>query len=100
MTNLDLTSEIEKTSAAVHEALGTPAQEPEIDPVEVIFNTIKSLEDSIASMHIGIRVLSTRLSTTEKYIAYLLEKDPEMSGKIKALKEKAAEESKNNEQAL
>jgi len=77
---IDLKNEIEQSASAVNEALGVPNEQ---DPVEIIMSTIGGLNDSIASMHIGIRVLSTRVATLEKYVAYLMQKDPEMGEKIK-----------------
>lgn len=60
------------------------AQEPsEDDYFAQIGAMIGAIQDSVASMHIAIRTLSTRISSIEKHVSYLLEKDPDVGPKIK-----------------
>ena len=64
------------------------------DAVDVIGKSIESLNDSIASMHIYVRTLDQRLSSIERHVAYLLEKDPVVGAKIQEHLSKMEQEMK------
>jgi len=64
--------------------LQEPVQpEAELPPEEGILAkliaTIEGLNTSLHSMHVQQRILENRLDTVEKYIGYLLNKDPEFA---------------------
>lgn len=67
------------------------------DFVEHIEKMLLGLQDSIASFHIGLRVLGSRIAQLEQYTAYLLEKDPVLGPKVKAMAEAAKAEAQTKE---
>lgn len=64
------------------------ADASELDLVAFIEDTFKGLNDSVASFHIGLKMMNTRLAQVEKYVSYLLEKDPTMGPKMAELVKK------------
>jgi hypothetical protein len=57
--------------------------ELQVDEIEKLSHFIEQINDSMASFHIGIRVISERLSTLERHVAYLLTQDPKVGAAIK-----------------
>jgi hypothetical protein len=73
----------------------TPANGVVVDEdqlMEFVVKTLTSIQDSVGSLHIGVRILNERISMLEKYTGYLMEKDPEMGPKLKDLIAKADEQ--------
>lgn len=66
-------------------------QNPEIQPddIEQLSNFIEQINDSMASFHIGIRMISERLSTLERHVSYLLTQDPKVGATIREHQAKA-----------
>lgn len=60
--------------------------------IEYVNKLLLGLQDSMGSLHIGIRIMNERISQVEKYVSYLLEKDPEIGAKVKAMAAKAKAE--------
>lgn len=101
----------QKIDLAAEGLLSTAAPEPKTDePVEAkapseedlaefVTKTLLAVQDSVGSMQIGIRILSERVAGLEKYVAYLLEKDPVVGPKIKAQADKEEALAKANAEA-
>ena len=70
------------------------AEGQEDEVLTQIATYIDSLQSSLASMQVGLRIMNNRIGTLEKYVSYLLTKDPEASVKIKELAQKEAAEGK------
>jgi len=58
-----------------------------------VVNTLVTLEGSLANMNIGMHAVNERIATLERFVSYLLSKDPEAGPKIKDLAEEAAKAS-------
>lgn len=71
----------------------------EDDFVEYVSKLMLGLQESMGNLHIGIRMMSERISLLEKYVSYLLEKDPAVGEKIKAIAAKAKLEAETAAQA-
>jgi len=71
--------------ATTAEAPAMTAENSELDLIAFVEDTFKSLNDSVASFHIGLKMMNTRLAQVEKYVSYLLEKDPTMGPKMAEL---------------
>ena len=65
--------------------VGVPAEE---ELAEYINKMLLSLQDSMGSMQIGLRIMTQRVSGLEKWVAYLLEKDPVLGPRLKAQADK------------
>jgi hypothetical protein len=52
----------------------------EVDDFAALVN---SMNDTIASFHIGIKFLSDRIATVERHVAYLLTQDPTVGATIR-----------------
>lgn len=99
---IDLAAEgllAKETEAAPASEADTPVQAKpptEEDLAEFVTRTLLAVQDSVGSMQIGIRILSERVAGLEKYVAYLLEKDPVVGPKIKAQADKEEAAAKAN----
>ena len=51
--------------------------------LQVLETTSEATRDSVSSLHIAIRTLAARVSTTEKFLSYLMTKDPDANEKLK-----------------
>ena len=72
-----------------------PLQEDEDLFLKQIDGFMNSIQDSLAVMHINHRVMVERVATLERFVSYLLEKDPEMKKKMQ--ENKAPEVDKKSE---
>ena len=64
--------------------IGTEEQVKESsDELDQLSAFIDQMNDSIASFHIGVKVISERLNTLERHVAYLLTQDPKVGATIK-----------------
>jgi hypothetical protein len=78
-----------------------PDESPsEEDFIEYVNKLLLGLQDSMGSLHIGIRVMNERISLLEKYVGYFLEKDPVLGEKIKAMAKARAEEIREQESKM
>jgi hypothetical protein len=71
----------------------TPNEE---ELTEFVTRTLLSVQDSLGSMQIGLRIMNERIAGLEKYVAYLLEKDPVVGPKLKAQADKEEAAAKAN----
>jgi hypothetical protein len=97
---LDLSSLLDDGSAKQEQPSAEQVEQDIVLHFEELINSIhakiQDANDMITSMHVAIGTVSARLSQAEKYIAYLLEKDPDMGPKIRAMQAQMAEaEAKN-----
>jgi hypothetical protein len=76
LINADNTEELAEQS-------GAESGPTEDDFIGQIMAFVASINDSVASMQIGLRTISNRLSSAERHISYLLEQDPVAGPKIK-----------------
>lgn len=86
------------------EAPAVEAQQSD-DVLEEMLNTIldnlNTLGDTVANLNVVNRSLSARVATLEKFVSYLMTKDPEAGPKMRAMAEAAENaEKKADEQVL
>ena len=72
------------TAKPVEAPAAEDKQPSEADLMEYINGILMGLQDSMGSMQIGLRVLNQRITGMEKFVSYLLEKDPVLGPKLKA----------------
>ena len=68
-----------------------------------IITTLENLDASMASLHLAIRSLNSRVASLENFVSFLLSKDPEAGPRIKAIMEateNAAPEKSTDEPVL
>jgi len=73
--------------------IGKKEVKTEDEAITEVAELMRHMESSLASLTIGFQTLNQRIGSLEKYVGYLLEKDPHMGPKIKA----QAEALKQNE---
>jgi hypothetical protein len=61
---------------------------PEADPFDALAEFMKGMQDSMAGVHIHIKLLEDRLASAERHISYLLLQDPRMGPKLRGHLEK------------
>ena len=66
---------------------------------EMLTMAMENIEGSLASIHLGLRSLNTRVATLENFVAYLLSKDPEAGPQIKAMAD-ASKDTQHEPQAV
>lgn len=71
------------------ESPANESSELNTDDIEQLSNFIEQINDSMASFHIGIRMISERLNTLERHVSYLLTQDPKVGATIKEHQSKA-----------
>lgn len=53
--------------------------------IDYISGMLQGIQNSVANMHIGLRIMNERIALLEKYTGYLLEKDPSVGEKVRAM---------------
>ena len=74
----------------------TPSEE---ELIEFVTRSLLSVQDGLGSMQIGLRIMNERIAGLEKYVAYLLEKDPVVGPRLKAQADKEEAAAKANREA-
>jgi hypothetical protein len=57
----------------------------EAELMEFVSKTLESLQNSMASLHLGLRMMNTRVETLEKWVGFLMEQDPTLGPKLKEI---------------
>jgi hypothetical protein len=57
----------------------------EAELMEFVSKTLESLQNSMASLHIGLRMMNTRVETLEKWVGFLMEESPTLGPKLKEM---------------
>lgn len=96
--NLDL-AEMGLLSTEAPPVEAAPAPADEADAIQFVTQTLLSMQDSLGSMQIGLRIMNERIAGLERYVAYLLEKDPIVGPKLKAQADKEEAVAKANAEA-
>jgi hypothetical protein len=84
---IDLTAEglIADETQASSEAT-PPEQLTDEQFIEQLSLFLTKVESSMSGLHLVTKTLASRISTLESFVAYLIEKDPELSEKVKEAK--------------
>lgn len=67
----------------------TQEDSPELVLFEQMVNTLQKLDNSLAVLRIDMTSFRMRLELVEKFLAYLMSKDPEAAERVKAMAEAA-----------
>lgn len=93
---IDVNALLEETREQVKAEQGAPEDSFEGVVHAMFEKALAPMNDSLAAMHVGMRILGSRLDQLEKYVSFLLENDPTMGPKIKDHLAKMATEEKSS----